>query len=129
MLISDREDAVSLKDQHQSITIQGIVCHSDWNDDSEASQVSIFTFDDDEYVVASEDEVQFLLHQTGVEVLARGHLLPEFEDRKVIRVESLTVFGSMSSEASGRDNPMTGEDGLSSAGVRSNLDELEGDLG
>jgi hypothetical protein len=99
---------MSLKDRHQSITIRGIVCHSDWNEDNQACRVSIFTFDDDEYEVAAEDEAEFLLHQTGVEVMARGHLLPEHKDRKVIRIKSLTVFGSMSSDFSERDDEFMG---------------------
>lgn len=99
---------MSLIDRHQSITIRGIVCHSDWDDDARASQVSIFTFDDDEYVVAPEDEGEFLLHRTGVEVMAKGHLLSEDADRKVIRITSLTVFGSMANEFSEPDDELVG---------------------
>lgn len=99
---------MSLKDRHQSVTIRGIVCHSDWDEDEEASQVSIFTFDDDEYVVAPEDQGEFLLHQTGVEVMARGHLLPDQVGRKVIRIKNLTVFGSMANDFSERDDDFMG---------------------
>jgi hypothetical protein len=50
--------------------------------------------------------------------MARGYLLPEHGDRKVIRIEKLTVFGSMSSDFSDR------EDDLMSVGVaHQSLDE------
>lgn len=94
--------------QQPLITIRGIVCHSGWDENAEVSQVSIFTFDDDEYVVAPDSHEEFLAHQTGVEIMARGYLVPDPDGRKVIRVERLTVFGSMAGDYSERDEDFMG---------------------
>jgi hypothetical protein len=97
---------MSLKDRQRSITIRGLVCPSEWDAESNVCRVTINTFDDDEYEVESRDAGDYLLQQTGQEVMARGHLLPGFRKRKVILVKSFTVFGPQTTETIESDSDL-----------------------
>lgn len=84
---------MSLEDRHRSITVRGLIAPTSWNSDDEVRGLSLLTFDDDEYEILVEDAGRYLLEHLREEVLIRGHLMPEYRKRKVLRVRSFTVVG------------------------------------
>ena len=86
------------RERFRNITVRGLVFPSEWDADNKVSRVSIFTFDDDEYEVASCDAGEYLLDHVQSEVMARGHLLPGYRKRKIICIKSFTVFGPQTSQ-------------------------------
>ena len=89
---------MSIRDRHRSITLRGLVVPSEWDSQGNASRVSIFTFDDDEYEVEPLDAGRYLLGYTGLEVMARGHLVSGFRRRKIVLIKSFTTFGPDTAE-------------------------------
>jgi hypothetical protein len=97
---------MSIRDRHRSITVRGLVCPSEWDSEGNASRVSIFTFDDDEYEVEPLDAGNYLLSRVGEEVLVRGRLAPGFRRRKIVLVKSFTVFGPETTETIDPDSDL-----------------------
>ena len=84
---------MSISDRHRSVTVRGLVCPSEWDQDDNPCRVSILTFDDDEYEIEPDDAGSYLLGHAGQEVMVRGHLAPGYRRRKVVLVKSFTVYG------------------------------------
>ena len=96
---------MTLKDRHHSVTVRGLVCPSDWDEDNQPSRVSIFTFDDDEYEVDPRDAGLDLMEKIGQEVMARGHVLPGYRRRKILLIRSFTVSGADLAESIENSSP------------------------
>jgi hypothetical protein len=94
--------------RHHSVTIRGLVTPSAWDENDQVCGVSILTFDDDEFEVEPVDAGEYLISYIRQEVMARGHLVPAYRKRKVIRIKSFTVFGEDAPETYQDDSGFPG---------------------
>ena len=82
---------MSLKDRHRSIVVRGLVCPTNWDSQDAVRQVSIVTLDEDQYEVDQRDVGDLFVQLAGAEVIARGHILPDYRRRKVMRIKSFSI--------------------------------------
>ena len=96
---------MSHRHRHRDITIKGVVCPTEWNDEGRVERISIMTLDEDEYEVSKEGAGLDLIEFTNRVVTARGQILPEFRKRRVVRIKTFSVSVAREPEIP-RPNPL-----------------------
>ena len=73
------------------LTIDGLVIPVQWDEEGNASAISVATLDEDEYLVLLNEMGQQLLRHLKEEVLIKGWFYRNSNNRKCIAVESYTL--------------------------------------
>ena len=73
------------------LTIDGLVIPVKWDEEGNASEITIATLDEDEYLVLLDEKGQELLKHLKEEVLIKGWFYRDDSNRKCIAVESYSL--------------------------------------
>lgn len=79
-------------DRHLNITVKGIICPTRWSREGEIERVSIMTRDEDAFEVMPEGVGRDLIYYPHRAVTASGFIVRDFQKRRMIRIQSFSVF-------------------------------------
>lgn len=79
--------------QEKFITVRGIVAPSNWDADDQVSEVTIYTKNEEEYVVNARNSVKQLMKHFDEEIEATGYLTEDEYGEEVLIVADFKAIG------------------------------------